>query len=222
MTRPALARTNSAASGLRFCGIMDEPVVNLSESSPGRPAATSTARSPRQIATGAPRRSPPRQASPARSRDPTRHRASWQPADQTASAFAGIARSSGNEVPASAAGSERRLVEPAARISKPTAVARRHLHVGQEMMAEGHRLSGLQMGKAGHDGRRIGQRLARRARADRRRVLDRCVDRVADPEPEIGCDLIVARTRGVQPPGPAQSARPAAPRRSCGCLRARA
>ena len=30
--RPALARTSSAASGLRFCGIIEEPVVNLSDS----------------------------------------------------------------------------------------------------------------------------------------------------------------------------------------------
>ena len=32
MTRPVLARTSSAASGLRFCGIIEEPVVNLSDS----------------------------------------------------------------------------------------------------------------------------------------------------------------------------------------------
>ncbi len=32
ITRPTLARTSSAASGLRFCGMIEEPVVNLSES----------------------------------------------------------------------------------------------------------------------------------------------------------------------------------------------
>ncbi len=32
ITRPVLARTSSAASGLRFCGMIEEPVVNLSES----------------------------------------------------------------------------------------------------------------------------------------------------------------------------------------------
>ena len=32
MTRPVLARTSSAASGLRFCGMIEEPVVNLSDS----------------------------------------------------------------------------------------------------------------------------------------------------------------------------------------------
>ena len=31
-TRPALARTSSAASGLRFCGMIDEPVVKASDS----------------------------------------------------------------------------------------------------------------------------------------------------------------------------------------------
>ncbi len=30
--RPALARTSSAASGLRFCGMIEEPVVKRSES----------------------------------------------------------------------------------------------------------------------------------------------------------------------------------------------
>ena len=32
MIRPGLARTSSAASGLRFCGMIEEPVVNLSDS----------------------------------------------------------------------------------------------------------------------------------------------------------------------------------------------
>src|SRR6516165_7247255 len=32
MMRPVLARTSSAASGLRFCGMMEEPLVNRSES----------------------------------------------------------------------------------------------------------------------------------------------------------------------------------------------
>ena len=32
MIRPGFARTSSAASGLRFCGIIDEPVVNASDS----------------------------------------------------------------------------------------------------------------------------------------------------------------------------------------------
>ena len=32
MIRPVLARTSSAASGLRFCGMIEEPVVKRSES----------------------------------------------------------------------------------------------------------------------------------------------------------------------------------------------
>ena len=54
-------------------------------------------------------------------------------------------------------------------------------------------------------------------RALHQRVLERgqrrigLVDGVADIEPEIGRDLVVARTRGVQPPGggPDQFAKPA-------------
>ena len=32
ITRPVLPRTNSAASGLRFCGMMELPVVKASDS----------------------------------------------------------------------------------------------------------------------------------------------------------------------------------------------
>ncbi len=67
------------------------------------------------------------------------------------------------------------------------------------MMAEGHGLRGLQMGEARHHGsgmlqRAVDQRLLERGQ---RRV--RLVDGVADVEPEIGRDLVVARARGVQP-----------------------
>jgi hypothetical protein len=99
------------------------------------------------------------------------------------------------------AGSERRLVEPAARVSKPTAVARRHLHIREEMVAESDRLSGLQMGQPRHDGRRMGQRLAGERALIGGELLIDTVDRVADPEPEIGCHLVIARTRGVKPAG---------------------
>ena len=57
------------------------------------------------------------------------------------------------------------------------------------------------MRKAGHDGRSVGERpLGERALIGRKLKVD-FVDRVAYPEAEIGCDLIVARTRGVQSPG---------------------
>ena len=67
------------------------------------------------------------------------------------------------------------------------------------MMPESHRLRGLQMGEARHHGggmfqRRLDQRLLE---GGQRRIG--LVDGVADIEPEIGRDLIVARARGVQP-----------------------
>ena len=47
-------------------------------------------------------------------------------------------------------GAERGLVQPLARIGEAAAVARRHLDIGEQMMAEGHRLRGLQMREARH------------------------------------------------------------------------
>ena len=66
------------------------------------------------------------------------------------------------------------------------------------MMAKGHRLRGLQMGEARHDG--IGMldgAINQRALKRRERLVD-VVDNVAHVQTEIGRNLIVARTRGVQ------------------------
>ncbi len=68
-------------------------------------------------------------------------------------------------------------------------------------MPEGHRLRGLQMGKAGHDGGGVGERfLGQRALIGRKLDVD-FVDRVAYPKPKIGRHLVVTRTRGVQSAG---------------------
>ena len=99
------------------------------------------------------------------------------------------------------AGAERAFIEPLARIGEAAAVARRHLDIGEQMMAERHRLRRLQMGEARHHGGGVLERLfGQRALIAGKRRID-AVDRVAHPEPEIGRDLIVARARGVQPPG---------------------
>ncbi|MBA7474792.1 hypothetical protein ES707_10147 [subsurface metagenome] len=69
------------------------------------------------------------------------------------------------------------------------------------MMAEGDGLSGLQMREAGHHGCGVLQR------ALHQRLLERgerglgLVDDVADEQPEVGRDLVVARTRRVQAAG---------------------
>ena len=96
-------------------------------------------------------------------------------------------------------GTQRRFIEPLARIRKAAAVARGHLDIGEQMMAERHRLRGLQMREARHHGCRMFAR-ARHQRAletGQRRV--QLVDGVADIEAEVGGDLVVARARGVQP-----------------------
>ena len=69
------------------------------------------------------------------------------------------------------------------------------------MVPERHRLRGLQMREARHDGRGVLQRLLgeRLLIAGERRVD--VVDRVAHPELEVGRDLVVARARRMQPPG---------------------
>jgi hypothetical protein len=79
------------------------------------------------------------------------------------------------------------------------------------MMPERHGLGGLQMGKSGHHGRGMFQRAAgqRMLEGGQRRVG--LVDGVADIEPEIGRDLIVAGACGMQPSrgGPNQFGKPA-------------
>ncbi len=78
-------------------------------------------------------------------------------------------------------------------------------------MTEGHRLRGLHVRQTRHHGAGVFERLVgeRTLKAGERRIER--VDGVAHPEPEIGRHLIVARARGVQPPGrlPDQLAKPA-------------
>ena len=98
-------------------------------------------------------------------------------------------------------GAERRFVQPSARVGKAAAVARRHFHIGEQMMAEGDRLRRLQMRQPRHHRAGMLQRLRRqRVLKDFERRIDR-IDGVAHPQPEIGRHLVVARARGVQPAG---------------------
>ena len=79
------------------------------------------------------------------------------------------------------------------------------------MMPERHRLRGLQMGEAGHHRAGMFQRPLHQRVLERGQRRIGLVDGVADIEPEIGRHLIVARARGMQPPGggPDQLAEPA-------------
>ena len=67
------------------------------------------------------------------------------------------------------------------------------------MMPERHGLRGLQMGEARHDGAGMFQRPLHQRMLERGQRRVGLVDGVAHIETEIGRDLVVARTRGVQP-----------------------
>src|SRR6185437_6769128 len=177
--RPVLPRTSSAASGLRFCGMIDEPVVKASDrlTNPNCGVVHSTissAKRERCAAVIAAAES----ASSAKSRSATLS-SELAVGRSKPSALAVISRSIGNEVPASAAA------------PSGHSLTRQHLDIGEEMMAEGDRLGRLQMGEAGHD---HGGAL-KRARGERplqlRNLDDHAVDRVAHPEAEIEGDLVV-------------------------------
>ena len=98
-------------------------------------------------------------------------------------------------------GAERRFVEAAARIGKAAAVAAEHFDIGEQMMAERHRLRDLQVRKAGHDAVRmfVGAREQRGLHCGEPGVD--ALARGARPQAEIGRDLVVARARGVEAPG---------------------
>ncbi len=198
MSRPALARTSSAASGLRFCGMIELPVVkaSLSATNPNpslHQSTISSAKRDRWI----PASAAAARNSIAKSRSETAS-SEFAIGRSKPNAAAVASRSIGNEVPASAAAPSGRFVHSPPAIGKPSAVAPDHLDIGHQMVAEGHRLGDLEMGEAGHH--RIGfgfgtveQRLLQVAH---HRVDP--VDRSAHPQPQIGRDLVVARARGVQ------------------------
>ncbi len=155
-------RTSSAASGLRFCGMIELPLENSSairtKANCGVDQRTSSsARRDRWTAAIA----AAARNSRAKSRSET---ASIELAMGRAkpSSAAVAARSIGKLVPASAAAPERAFVQPGAGIGEAAAVAPEHLDVGQQMVAEGDRLGRLQMGEARHHERGVLLR-ARRA-----------------------------------------------------------
>src|SRR6202035_4579125 len=150
--RPLSARTSSAASGLRFCGMIDEPVVNLSES------RTSPTSGEVQITISSAKR------------------------DKCTAAIAAADSVSSTKSRSDTASSELAIGR-----SKPSAFAVESRSIGNDVPASAAAPSGDSL---------------RRMRG---------IDGVADIEPEIGRHLVVARARGMQPPGggPDQFAQPA-------------
>ena len=93
------------------------------------------------------------------------------------------------------------FVHPSKRVAATAEIARRHLGIGEAMMAEGDGLGDLKMGEARHH--RIGMGLG---------LVDEGCDELEKPglealerrlhmEPEVDGDLIVARAGGVEPAG---------------------
>ena len=97
--------------------------------------------------------------------------------------------------------SERAFIEARARILKPSGIAAEHFDIGQQMMAEGHRLGILQMGEAGQDGFGLLLGAGHQRKLQRSDLAHQRVDIVAHIELEIGGHLVVARAGRVQAPG---------------------
>src|ERR1700761_424964 len=133
--RPVLPRTNSAASGLRFCGMMDEPVEKASESftKPNCGVVQRTISSAKRERCVA-------QIAAALKTSSTKSRSAT-----LSSELAG-----GRSKPSALAVASRAFIEPGAGVAQPAAVAAQHLDVGHQVMTEGHGLRGLQMGEARH------------------------------------------------------------------------
>ena len=93
---------------------------------------------------------------------------------------------------------ERAFVQPRPGVGHAAAVAPEHLDIGEEMMAERHRLRRLQVGEPGHDRIRV---LLGALEQRRLQLLEQAialVEGVAHPHANVGRDLVVARARGVE------------------------
>ena len=95
-------------------------------------------------------------------------------------------------------GAERHHVGAAPAVGETLSVAYQHLMPGQQVMAEGHRLGGLQMGEAGHQGVGVLLRQVEQCAAQLADECQQAVDFVAQVEPDVGSDLVVTRPTGVQ------------------------
>ncbi|RMM68329.1 hypothetical protein ALQ75_05465 [Pseudomonas savastanoi pv. glycinea] len=93
---------------------------------------------------------------------------------------------------------QRHAVETLAAVDQTLVVAAEHFEPGQHMMTECNGLGSLQMGETGHDGFSFALGLAQQALLQTRDFAQDQVDFVAQPQTDIGRDLIVAAATGVQ------------------------
>ena len=200
-TRPVLPRTSSAASGLRFCGMMELPVEKRVRERDEAELRTrpehQLLRKPREVHDDE-RRSGERLHHEVAVGDGV-DGVSRRPVEAQQLGCHGPVYGKGG--PGERCCAQRRFVEAPATVGEAPAVAPDHLDVGQEVMAEGDRLRHLQMGEARHDGSRVllGPVDERGLQVPARRVG--LVQPRAEPEPKVRRDLIVARARGVEAAG---------------------
>ncbi len=95
-------------------------------------------------------------------------------------------------------GAQRQAVDALAAILHAFGVAPEHFHIGQYVMAEGDRLRYLHVGKAGQDGVGMLFRQIQQGQAQFAQQAADVVDGAAQVEADVGCDLVVARTAGMQ------------------------
>ena len=85
-----------------------------------------------------------------------------------------------------------------AAIDQALVVAAEHFEPGQQVVTERHRLGGLQVSEAGHDGVRFAFGLLQQAFLQARYFGQDQVDFIAQPQADIGGHLVVTATTGVQ------------------------
>ena len=107
-------------------------------------------------------------------------------------------RSIGRLVPASAAAPRRQDVGPSAAVGQPPAVALELLAIGQPIVRGQDRLGPLHVGIAGQDHVEIAVATAHEGPLQLDQPLVDLVDGLADPEPQVGRDLVVAAASGVE------------------------
>ena len=149
MSRPALPRASSAMSGFFFCGMIEEPVAKASSSStqPNSGEVHSTTSSPsRDRCT--PISAATNRNSAAKSRSET---ASIELAAAAVkpSSWATRVRVQRQRRAGQRAGAERADRGPGVPVAQPVQVAQQRLDVGEQLVAERHRLGVLQVGHAG-------------------------------------------------------------------------
>ncbi len=93
---------------------------------------------------------------------------------------------------------QRHHVHPLAAILQTIGITHQHFVPGQQMVAEGNRLGGLQVGKAGHDGVCLALGQVQQASLQAGQFLGNHVDFIAQVQADIGGHLIIPAAAGMQ------------------------